>query len=277
MEYKASAGSASQSIFPTYQQFSKFAKNTMSGVKKYLGSSHTQMTQDGVAARLKQRLAQNTNGIRDSSEIKYFMSGDPSQPTHWLTMVRMTLADEFKTMQTASQQVPVNITIAQSCDRRSCLGCKSVALQGMCYAAQQCMVVNCIGTVINQVKPLCNLGLTLQSYSNEMLTLTLGGWMVFTESYSSILEISLQTSQKQMSIEWVDDAFFGFICSAKDKGGQIAALLTSSIGAKLISKDRSVDMNGDRTTLIDTRLSAKNTILLNGINSFLYQVCTIVL
>jgi hypothetical protein len=262
--------SASTAVFPTYQQFSQFSKNAMVGMKRLLGRSR--LTQDGVSVRVKPRMAQNTQH-NAAQEIQFFMSGDPNMPTHWLTMIRISLSDTFTTTQSASQQVDASVTVYQTCDRRSCLGCVTGALQGMCYAAQQCSIVNCIGTVVNQIRPLCNLGLSLASTTNEMLALTLGAWMIFTDSYSSILKMSLQKeAQDKLAIEWVDDAFFGYVCSAKDKGGQVAALLTSAIGAGLISKQRSIDMNGDRTTLIDSRSSAKNTIILNGVNSFLYQV-----
>ena len=50
-----------------------------------------------------------------------------------------------------SMQVQTSVITYHSCDRKSCLGCASLKLQAMCYAAQQCSVVSCIGTVVNQV------------------------------------------------------------------------------------------------------------------------------
>jgi hypothetical protein len=268
-DYPAASGGAGGSVFPTYQQFSEFSKNAMTGMRSLVGRSG--VTQDGVAVLVKPRMAQNTNSYSTSNEVKFFMSGDPNMPTHWLTMVRILLSDTFTVTQSASETVEVSISVLQTCDRRSCLGC-AARLQGLCYAAQQCSVVNCIGTVVNQIKPLCNVGLSLQSSTNELIALTLGAWTVFTESYSSILKISLIETENTLKVEWVDDVFFGFVCSAKDKGGQVAALLTSAIGAAVITRERTIDIDGDRNTLIDTRASARNTIILNGVNAFLYQV-----
>ena len=60
----------------------------------------------------------------------------------------------------------------------------------------------------------------------------LGAWLIFTESYGKILDVSLlSTQQKEINIEWVDDAFFGYVCSAKDMMGQMTSVLTYSIGA----------------------------------------------
>lgn len=49
--------------------------------------------------------------------------------------------------------LPVVTTVVtyHSCDRTSCLGCGTLKLQALCYAAQQCSVVQCVGTVVNQV------------------------------------------------------------------------------------------------------------------------------
>lgn len=48
--------------------------------------------------------------------------------------------------------------LLQSCDLHSCSGCPPGALQNLCYAAQRCTIEKCVGTVVNQRKPLCNMG-----------------------------------------------------------------------------------------------------------------------
>ena len=50
----------------------------------------------------------------------------------------------------APQEVETKVVTYHRCDRRSCLGCGTLRLQALCYAAQQCSVVSCIGTVVNQ-------------------------------------------------------------------------------------------------------------------------------
>lgn len=45
-----------------------------------------------------------------------------------------------------------SVVTLHACDRRSCLGCGTLRLQALCYAAQQCSVVQCVGTVVNQVR-----------------------------------------------------------------------------------------------------------------------------
>lgn len=137
----------------------------------------------------------------------------------------------------ASHLATVNISVLHSCDRNSCLGCKNPKLQTLCYAAQQCSIARCIGTVVNQKYFLCDVGLALQSMADQGVSYMLGAWIVFTETYTDVLKISLDPKRgvrEGMDVGWVDDAFFGYVCSAKDMYGQFAGTLTAAVGAGLI-------------------------------------------
>ena len=110
---------------------------------------------------------------------------------------------------------------------------------------------------MSQNRPLCNVGLVMKSHSEGTLSMMLGAWLIFTETYTSILETALTGPKTSASIEWVDDAFFGYICSAKvccswavrchttriltccmwsqDMLGQATSILTSSVGAGIVA------------------------------------------
>jgi len=76
----------------------------------------------------------------------------------------------------------------------------------------------------------------------------------------------------------VDDAFFGYICSAKDTLGQMTSIITSSVGAGIVTgysnRKREAIAIADGTAVFtgNDEYTASVTILLNGINSFLYQL-----
>jgi hypothetical protein len=70
-----------------------------------------------------------------------------------------------------------------------------------------------------------------KSYAESTLSMMLGAWLIFTESYAKILDAALLGPNAEVNIEWVDDAFFGYICSAKDTLGQMTSIITSSVGA----------------------------------------------
>ena len=123
----------------------------------------------------------------------------------------------------------------------------------MCYAAQQCSVVQCVGTVVNQNRPLCNVGLVIKSYMEGVLAMTLGAWLVFTESYTGLLDAALLGPSQSTNIEWVDDAFFGYVCTAKDMMGQATSILTSTIGSGIVSGHRATLMASARSSQVRPR------------------------
>jgi hypothetical protein len=222
------------------------------------------------------------------TKVQIFTTGDPDAKTHWLQQVRIAAHwnGNGKPRSVSAQSrlsVPSVTTVVtyHSCDRMSCLGCGSLRLQALCYAAQQCSVVQCIGTVVNQNRPLCNIGLMLKSYTESMLSTTLGAWLIFTETYSSILDVALMGPSEGFSAEWVDDAFFGYICTAKDMLGQATGILTSSMGAAIMTSEKKVRAMAEEEDFIqgalkhdisDDAFTAWATMSLSGINSFLYQL-----
>jgi hypothetical protein len=172
----------------------------------------------------------------------------------------------------------MTVVTYHSCNRMSCLGCKTARLQALCYAAQQCSVVKCVGTVVNQNRPLCNIGLLMASYTETSLLMMMGAWTIFTETYSKILDAALIGPQNSLQVEWVDDAFFGYVCSAKDVLGQMTSVITSSVGAGIVTgynNKRRMAMSmeqGGNAFSNDDAFTASVTILLNGVNAFLYQL-----
>jgi hypothetical protein len=268
------ADSAVRSTFPVFQQLSMFGRSALLSSRKFLPESAV-MTTDGLSVMVKPRMSQNTRSVinwRDTSRsMKYFMSGDPNVPTHWLTSIGISLNDEsFVVSKSSSEMVGIELTVYQSCNRRSCMGCVNPRLAAMCYAMQQCTIVNCVGTVVNQLRPLCNMGLTLQSLGNTLISVSLASWLAFAETYSIALKVAVAGDQ-QAHVTFVDDAFFGFVCAAKDTGGQITAILTSAIGAVIIGNSRSIDLNNPQAGMVDSRSSARNTLVLNGVSAFMYQ------
>jgi hypothetical protein len=71
---------------------------------------------------------------------------------------------------------------------------------------------------------------------------TLGAWLVFSETYTEVLKLSFSGGRSAatdgIEVKWVDDAFFGYVCSAKDMYGQLTGVLTATVGAALIYKDK---------------------------------------
>lgn len=181
---------------------------------------------------------------------------------------------------TYSLEVLAKVVIYRSCNRRLCLRCGTLQLQMLCYAAQQCSVVLCIGTVVNQNRPLCNVGLVMKSHLEGILSMMMGAWLIFRETYTTILDAALLGPSNSKMIEWVDDVFFGYICSAKDMLGQATSILTSSVGAGIVAGHKQMlrmeaasqrmGVAGMQEISSDAFI-ASVTMIRNGINVFLYQ------
>lgn len=196
------------------------------------GSSDSQKKQPGSRIVSQNSLSTIDLSVDSSASggdirVQVFATGDPTASTHWLKQIRIAVhmdsssAGTKRSVSALSRHSVESVTTVvtyHACGRRSCLGCGSLKLQALCYAAQQCSVVQCVGTVVNQNRPLCNVGLVMKSYAESVLSMVLGGWLVFTESYSNILDASLLGNQGRdagAKIEWVDDAFYGYVCTAK--------------------------------------------------------------
>jgi hypothetical protein len=213
------------------------------GSEELTGTKSPAVTQQGVTVFAKRVTAQNSLSkfaeSGENSKVQLFATSDPDSASHWLKQVRIGIqADDSGTRSRSvsaeskhSTQAETTITTYHRCDRISCLGCQSIKLQALCYAAQQCAVTQCVGTIVNQNRPLCNIGLMAKSYAESTLSMMMGAWLVFTESYGKILDAALVGPSAEVNVEWVDDAFFGYICSAKDTLGQMTSIVTSSVGA----------------------------------------------
>jgi hypothetical protein len=266
------------------------ARNSISfsNTKWGTSSGKPKMTQSGITAITRRIMSQNTLVPSDFLQVEgsqrivtAFVTNDPDSPSHWLTQLRMTIQggvgpSALLSDVRASLAVQVTVDVLHSCDHTSCLGCKNTRLIGLCNAARQCAVTRCIGTVVNQKFFLCDAGLSMQSLSNEAVALTLGAWLIFTETYSDILSLSLGGNKNNINVEWIDDAFFGYVCSAKDVYGQLTGIITAAVGSGIMyssDQSRSSSIASDAgSSSVSNSYAASTTLVLNGINSFLYQL-----
>ena len=234
---------ATNANLPTRPGWIDFQRKAWMGSEELTGTKSPAVTQQGVTVFAKRVTAQNSLSkfaeSGENSKVQLFATSDPDSASHWLKQVRIGIqADDSGTRSRSvsaeskhSTQAETTITTYHRCDRISCLGCQSIKLQALCYAAQQCAVTQCVGTIVNQNRPLCNIGLMAKSYAESTLSMMMGAWLVFTESYGKILDAALVGPSAEVNVEWVDDAFFGYICSAKDTLGQMTSIVTSSVGA----------------------------------------------
>lgn len=262
-----------RSMGSAFHTWNRMSRGILSGMKSIL-TSNRKVDGQSITGDFGPRMAQNTLSTQDT--LQFFVSGDPAVSTHWLTLGTATLSEEGVNSfgRQSSIQTSVEMTISLQCNRESCLGCPNTVLLNLCYALRQCAVVNCVGTVVSLKRPLCNVGLLIQTQVSEAVQLTQSAWLVFAETYRNLLKVSLSSTDKTFTMEWVDDAFFGYICLAKNSGGEVAALFTSFLGA-IVSKIQgsyTVDLASQEKVFVDTKSSARSSMIFAGTTSMLYQM-----
>lgn len=68
-----------------------------------------------------------------------------------------------------------------------------------------------------------------QSLLDEQLSLVQGAWLMISETVLSVLSLAGGVAPPT-SIMWPDQAFYGFVCSAKDVSATTISIVMSTIG-----------------------------------------------
>lgn len=141
--YETPDSFTSNAIFPTASGWMDMQRTMFSGETE--SARRVVVTQQGIVNSMAKRvLCQNTLSVLDPAAdpllnyVQLFASGDPDSATHWLSQIRLRLHvnDAGRRMSVSSiskpsQQVDIKVVTLHSCDRLSCLGCKSLKLQVM--------------------------------------------------------------------------------------------------------------------------------------------------
>lgn len=187
LPYRATSWSLTSDVPPTSRQLD-FSMTTFSLVRK--------------TPRISQVGNTTSIGLKSFNTIKVFMSNDPSSPTHWLSQIRMDLQGNAVAMGTyQSSEINLNYDVVTKCDYQTCNGCADLNIMRLCYGAQQCTLARCIGTLVNQNRPLCGIGQTGQAVFTTMVVLINAAWNIFSETLTTVLGLSLDdTTHKGIQV-----------------------------------------------------------------------------
>jgi hypothetical protein len=216
----------------------------------------------------KPRLAQ-TGGVSLDNPASWSLFFILDQSTHWLTLSRV---GPGVSAVGPSFDVQIQLQVKRSCSLDNCVGCGSLSVQRVCYAAQQCQLARCIGTMVHQSRPLCAIGMTLQAMVNEQTSLLHGAWLIVAETMVAVLAAPGGITPST-SISWPDQAFYGFICSAKDVSATGISIAMSSINGVVQSIGQIPVAEASRQThVIDNRALALFTMTTTAITNLLHQM-----
>lgn len=222
----------------------------------------------------RQNVPVKNKGLR--SQISQYMAVDYSifvasnDASHWLTMIFISITDNYvSAMVGNSMPVTLQYTLQQGCSLDSCVGCTQLSVQRLCFAAQQCQIARCVGSQVNQLRPLCAIGGVVESQLFALLAALQGLWNMISSTFVMVLDASGGISPPK-AIAWPDQAFYGLVCSMKDSIASQISVLTSAVnGLMQASMPIAMLAHGDA---VDNSFLATFTLTMMSITKFLYQL-----
>ena len=141
-------------------------------------------------------------------------------------------------------------------------------LENLCYAAQQCGIERCAGTLVNMRKPLCNLGNVVTRELHAVRVLLQGLWGAITDNIAMIVELTHERRQ-EYQLKWPEKLVRQEACTAKDTFVSLAATVTSVLGAfSHLMQDVSVH-HGFVGSNVDSRVHARYIMVLTATTNML--------
>jgi hypothetical protein len=168
-----------------------------------------------------------------------------------------------------SMSVRMQYTVQQGCSLDSCIGCTRLAVQRLCFAAQQCQVARCVGSQVNQLRPLCAIGGVVEAQMFTLLAGLQGIWRMLSSTLTVIIDAT-GGIKPPTAIKWPDQNFYGLVCSQKDVYASLVSILTGSING-IIQTAVPVAMMA-RGETVDNRFLATFSLNMMAITNFLYQM-----
>ena len=209
--------------------------------------------------------------VSQSTTMEYSVFVVSNDPSHWLTMLYVeTSGKQVVSSVGNSMSVSLKYTLQQACSLDSCIGCTQLSVQRLCFAAQRCQVARCIGSQVNQIRPLCAVGGTVEATMFAMLATVQGVWTMLSSALSAILDVSGGIDPPK-TIKWPDQVFYGLICSLKDAIASQVSILTSMVNGMMQASMPVIDQ--DMGDTVDNQFLATFTLTMTAVTKFLFQLC----
>lgn len=222
----------------------------------------------------RQNVPVKTRGIQSRvsqfASVNYQIFVASNDASHWLTMIKVNTQGTYASASIGNaMQVTMQYTLQQGCSLDSCTGCTSLLVQRLCFAAQRCQVARCIGSQVNQLRPLCAIGGSVEATLFAWLSALHGLWEMISSVLVAVLDASGGISPPK-SIKWPDQAFFGLVCSLKDVTASQVSIVTSAINGIIQASMPIADLAAGEAT--DNNFLATFTLTIMAITKFLYQI-----
>ena len=232
-------------------------------------TQYTDFERQNVPVKIKGKQSRVSRYVESKKPKAFTIFLTSNDASHWLRILSIDLGDTTATTTTkASTSATVTTTKVQACSLNSCIGCTQLAVQRLCFSAQQCQVARCIGSQVNQLRPLCALGGVTESTYFAMLSAIQGIWSIIASTLVSIIQTSGGLNIPK-SIDWPDQVFYGLVCSMKDIVASQISVITSTVnGIIQISVPVASVIIGEP---VDNRFLAMFSLTMTSVTNFLFQ------
>lgn len=161
----------------------------------------------------------------------------------------------------------LNVEANRKCDYMSCRSCATNNLQRVCYAAQNCAVAKCVGTVLNTNNFLCVTGSVFKEIIDLFMKNLRTFWFAIVETFMIIFRVSLLGADSNtLQVETVSELFVTTECEAKDIITAMSALIPSfaynvySIIRNVMGSNSILDISTGSTSIVQSVISPANRI-----------------
>lgn len=237
-------------------------------------------TQANRAVHNRRHLSVLARSYDDGQRIDVLSSGTNRDHRGWVFSIRIDLppTDSPSASYHAStrREEVVNVRIACSID--NCIGCvvkgqsaSTAALQTKCFAAAQCGVARCAGSMVNMRKPLCNIA-KVSARSIDMYRVAAHStWIVLVRNIIMIVELT-KSRREQYEIDFIDDVFMSSVCNVKDAITEGVATMTSIVGGIGYIQDVLLPESNGQYSQVDSRYHSRTIMITTALTGCLTNV-----
>ncbi len=143
-------------------------------------------------------------------------------------------------------------------------------MQMKCYAAAECSIARCVGTLVNMRKPLCNIGKVMMTLPLDISRISFGFlWKSIATQIITIVELTKQRRNVYV-FSARQESFTALTCQTKDEIVASSAVFTSVVGAltSTLSSFGSHDLS-PTSHLIDSNTNAQVVLGMAAMTKFL--------
>ena len=197
----------------------------------------------------------------------------PQKRTAWLSELRVSKSDGH-TQNYASLQMSVFIEMHHSCSISNCMGCVG-DVQRLCFVAQQCTILKCIGTSVNLQRPQCALGSILAEYMEGIIVTWHSQWNILVNYMVLFIEIPVRVGTNNiqgntLDATAIDAAITNNVCEMKDLIISSCGLFTSLINTFVTQF--AVRFEGPNAAALDEYADATDTMAMSSLTFFFSEI-----